>query len=252
MKKTSKVLSLSLAFALGLPVIGGLSGHAVTSVTYASEETYSYKNTVKNHVNKDQGFRKTDAFSKANDAEKKIYDVAINYGKELLEKSDATDSEFKSAAEEIRKAKDQINDTSNPYEDKAKHRVKLRLTMITAKDFLFKVPKQDYNKKEYDNLSREYGKAQLLYEDAYAEDYEYILQTSKLEDAIKEFDINNNAKAQRLRLQQAYEANKLQAQVARDLLKNYPKTVAKVKGQLEIMLKNSEKLQKEAEKALGL
>lgn len=251
MKKTSKVLSLSLAFALGLPLVGGLSQDAKVNVAYASSESYSFKNTVQNEVDKDSEFRASNAYQQTNDAKKKIYDMALEYGKELLAKEGTSSSEYKSAAEEIKKAKSDINDTTNPIEDKAKLRVELRLTMITAKDFLFKVPRQEYNKVEYDNLSREYGKAQLLYEDVSSKDYDLIIQNTRLEDAIKEFDRNNNAKAKKLRLEQAYNANKVQAQAAKDLLKNYPKTVAHVKDKLEALITNAEKLQKEAEKALA-
>ena len=250
MKRTSKVLSLSLAFALGLPLVGGLSTNAKVDTAYAASESYSFKNTVKNLVNKDSEFRTSEAYLKANDAEKKIYDMAIEYGQDLLANEGTSSSEYKAAAEEINNAKAQINDTSNPIEEKAKLRVELRLTMITAKDFLFKVPRQEYNKVEYDKLYEEYGKAQVLYDSVDSKDYDLIIQNTRLENAIKEFDINNNAKAKKLRLEQAYNANKVQAQAAKDLMKNYPKTVAHVREKLESLIKNAEKLQREAEKAL--
>lgn len=253
MKKSSKVLSLSLAFALGLPLLGGINQDAKANTAYAaSEETYSFKNTVKNFINKDTEFKASEAYLSANEAEKKIYEMAIEYGRELLENESSTSSDFKAAAEEIKKAKSEINDTSDPTRDRAKLRVNLRLTMITAKDFLFKVPRQEYNKAEYDKLYEEYGKAQLLYENVDSKDYDLIIQNTRLENAIKEFDINNNLKAKKLRLEQAYNANKIQAQAARDLIKNYPKTVAPVKEKLEALIKNAEKLQKEAEKALEI
>lgn len=51
-------------------------------------------------------------------------------------------------------------------------------------------------------------------------------------------------------LEKALNDNKIKANMARDLLTNYPKTVAKVKGKLQNILKSSETLVKEAESLL--
>lgn len=51
-------------------------------------------------------------------------------------------------------------------------------------------------------------------------------------------------------LEKALNDNKMRANMARDLLTNYPRTVAKVKGKLQNILKSSEALVKEAESLL--
>lgn len=251
MKNTKKVLGLSLVFALGFSITPAISQKVFHNVSYASQESKSFRNTLENEINKDAEFRMREEFKKANEAKIKIYEVSLNYGKELLEREDASEIEFKTVVEELRNAKASINDTSNPMEEESKDRVKLRLAMIPAKDLLLKVPRRDYNKKEYDELSAAYGKASLVYESMNPSKYDLLIAQSRLESASKNFERTNNAKARKIRLQQAYDANKLQADAARNLLENYPKTVEGVKDKLVELLKTAEKLQKQAEAALA-
>ena len=228
---------MTMALAFGLSLVNGASE---ANISYASST--SYRNNVEKYVSEDAEFRQSDDYKTANDALVKIYEINIDHAKELLNKADPSESEFETITQELRRVKADIADKSDPALDAAKFRVELRLTMIPAKDLLYSVPKREYNKKEYEELSLAYGNALNVYGDVDATNSDVILAKSSLKRAVENFEKENNRKAMIIRLEDAISANEKQANAAKMLLDNYPQTVKSVKEELQRMLKESDRL----------
>lgn len=228
---------MTMALAFGLSLVNGASE---ANISYASST--SYRNNVEKYVSEDAEFRQSDDYKTANDALVKIYEINIDHAKELLNKADTSESEFETITQELRRVKADIADKSDPALDAAKFRVELRLTMIPAKDLLYSVPKREYNKKEYEELSLAYGNALNVYGDVDATNSDVILAKSSLKRAVENFEKENNRKAMIIRLEDAISANEKQANAAKMLLENYPQTVKSVKEELQRMLKESDRL----------
>lgn len=228
-------MTMALAFGLSL-----VAGNNMSNVSYAS--TTSYRNNVQKYVNEDADFRQSEDFKNANDALVKIYEMNIDYAKVLLNNADTSEAEFDSVTQELRKVTRDIKDQSDPMRDSAKLRVELRLSMVNAKDLLISIPKRDYNKKEYEDLSLAYGQALNVFENVNASDADVILANSKLKRAAETFQRENNRKAMAIRLEAAINANKKISNTAKLLLEKYPQTVKTVKTDLEKMIKESDRL----------
>ena len=135
--------------------------------------------------------------------------------------------------------------------EKAKLRVALKLEMIPAKDLIYKVPRQEYNKVEYDKLSKAYAKALTLQDSDTASDYEFIAARKDLKKAAETFIKENNKKAQIIELENSIKRNEEQVSAAENLLANYPNTVKNVAGKLKDMIKESKTLVKESKELLA-
>ncbi|WP_044567639.1 FIVAR domain-containing protein [Anaerococcus provencensis] len=249
MKNIKKVLPIALVVTFSF--LGGVTSNSLDNVSYASQGELSYRNTISRFVREDSTFRESDAYKNANDGEKTVYRVSIGYAKELLENESTTEEQFKAAAQEVFEARNQIEDTTNPLEERGKLRVSLKLQMYPAKDLIYKSDVGEYNQKEYDNLSKAYAKALNVYNNDDATDAEIKEASVNLKDAADTFVKESNRKARIIDLENSIEKNKMQIQVAENLLKNYPKTVKNVAEKLKTMIKESKELIKESEIVLS-
>lgn len=239
-----------LAFALSIPLLGTLTHLDNTNVSYASSQEVSYKNTVKRYVREDSQYRLSDEYKMAQDAKQTIYNLSIDYAKELLADESITEDQFKSAAQEVFDAKRAIEDASDPIMDRAKLRLDLKIQLVPAKDMIYKNPKTSYNKEEYDNLTDEYAKALNVYKNIDSTDSEIRIATKNLKKA-KEIFVNEvNRKVEIINLEYSIEQNKMQVKVAENLLDNYPETVKNVSGKLKEIIKESKALIEEAEELI--
>lgn len=249
MKKIKKVLPIALVVTFSF--LGYANSNPLDNVSYASQGELSYKNTISRFVREDSTFRESDAYKNANDGERTVYRVSIGYAKELLENESTTEEQFKTAAQEVFEARNQIEDTSNPLEETGKLRVNLKLQMYPAKDLIYKSHVGEYNQKEYDNLSKAYAKALNVYNNNDATNAEIKEASSNLKNAADTFVQESNRKVRIIDLENSIEKNKMQINVAENLLKNYPKTVKNVAEKLKTMIKESKELIKESEIVLS-
>lgn len=123
--------------------------------------------------------------------------------------------------------------------------------MYPAKDLIYKSDVGEYNQEEYDKLSKAYAKALNVYNNDDATDAEIKEASVNLKDAADTFVKESNRKARIIDLENSIEKNKMQIQVAENLLKNYPKTVKNVAEKLKTMIKESKELIKESEIVLS-
>ena len=240
MKKIKKVLPMALAATFAF--IGPVTSISQNNISYASKAELTYKNTVIKFIKEDSEYRQGDLYNKANDAEKTIYDMSIDYAKELLNNESSTEDQFKAVAQEIFDAKNKIENPSNPLEETGKLRVDLKLQMYPAKELVNKSHVGEYNKKEYDDLSKAYSKALNVYNNVNSKDSELREAKTKLKNAADTFVKESNRKALIIDLENSIKKNEDQIEAAENLLKNYPKTVKKVAGKLNQMIKESKNL----------
>lgn len=174
----------------------------------------------------------------------------MDHAKALVKDQSATENQLKDIYEQIRDAKTEIANKTNPILETAKYRVGLEIQIYEVKNALETIGRYDYNKKYYDDLKLEYNYAKKLVANNKTSNYDFLKQTKDLKNAKDTFIKENNRKAYIIRLEDAIALNQKQALAAKDLLTNYPKTVSKVKDKLEKILKDSENLVKESQKLL--
>lgn len=202
------------------------------------------------YIKEDANYKQSEDYKDSNDALKLVYVLAMDHAKALVKDQSATENQLKEIYEQIRDAKTEIANKTNPILETAKYRVELEIQIYEAKNALETIGRYDYNKKYYDDLKLEYNYAKKLVADNKTSNYDFLKQTKDLKNAKDTFIKENNRKAYIIRLEDAIALNQKQALAAKDLLTNYPKTVSKVKDKLEKILKDSENLVKESQKLL--
>lgn len=248
MIKTKKVAAIGLALVFSLTGLAG--GKSCSNVSFAQGEETSYKDLLLGYIKEDANYKQSEDYKDSNDALKLIYVLAMDHAKALVKDQSATENQLKDIYEQIRDAKSEIANKTNPIMEKAKYRVELEIQIYEAKNALETIGRYDYNKKYYDDLKLEYNYAKKLVADNKTSNYDFLKQTKDLKNAKDTFIKENNRKAYIIRLEDAIALNQKQALAAKDLLTNYPKTVSKVKDKLEKILKDSENLVKESKKLL--
>lgn len=248
MTKTKKVAAIGLALVFSLTGLAG--GKSYSNVSFAQGEETSYKDLLLGYIKEDANYKESEDYKDSNDALKLVYVLAMDTAKSLVEDQNSTEEQFKEIYEQIRKAKSEIADKTNPIMEKAKYRVGLEIQIYETKNALETIGRYDYNKKYYDDLKLEYNYAKKLVADDKTSNYEFLKQAKDLKNAKDTFIKENNRKAYIIRLEDAIALNQKQAAAAKDLLTNYPKTVSKVKDKLEKILRDSENLVKESQKLL--
>lgn len=248
MTKTKKVAAIGLALVFSLTGLAG--GKSYSNVSFAQGEETSYKDLLLGYIKEDANYKQSEDYKDSNDALKLVYVLAMDHAKALVKDPSATENQLKDIYEQIRDAKSEIANKTNPIMEKAKYRVELEIQIYEAKNALETIGRYDYNKKYYDDLKLEYNYAKKLVADNKTSNYEFLKETKDLKNAKDTFIKENNRKAYIIRLEDAIALNQKQALAAKDLLTNYPKTVSKVKDKLEKILKDSENLVKESQKLL--
>lgn len=248
MTKTKKVAAIGLALVFSLT--GLADGKSCSNVSFAQGEETSYKDLLLGYIKEDASYKQSEDYKDSNDALKLVYVLAMDHAKALVRDQSATENQLKDIYEQIRDAKTEIANKTNPILETAKYRVGLEIQIYEAKNALETIGRYDYNKKYYDDLKLEYNYAKKLVADNKTSNYDFLKQTKDLKNAKDTFIKENNRKAYIIRLEDAIALNQKQALAAKDLLTNYPKTVSKVKDKLEKILKDSENLVKESQKLL--
>ena len=248
MTKTKKVAAIGLALVFSLT--GLVGGKSYSNVSFAQGEETSYKDLLLGYIKEDANYKQSEDYKDSNDALKLVYVLAMDHAKALVKDQSATENQLKDIYEQIRDAKTEIANKTNPILETAKYRVGLEIQIYEAKNALETLGRYDYNKKYYDDLKLEYNYAKKLVADEKTSNYEFLKQAKDLKNAKDTFIKENNRKAYIIRLEDAIALNQKQALAAKDLLTNYPKTVSKVKDKLEKILKDSENLVKESQKLL--
>lgn len=248
MTKTKKVAAIGLALVFSFTGLAG--GKSYSNVCFAQGEETSYKDLLLGYIKEEANYKQSEDYKDSNDALKLVYVLAMDHAKALVKDQSATENQLKEIYEQIRDAKTEIANKTNPILETAKYRVELEIQIYEAKNALETIGRYDYNKKYYDDLKLEYNYAKKLVADNKTSNYDFLKQTKNLKNAKDTFIKENNRKAYIIRLEDAIALNKKQALAAKDLLTNYPKTVSKVKDKLEKILKDSENLVKESQKLL--
>ena len=248
MTKTKKVAAIGLALVFSLT--GLVGGKSYSNVSFAQGEETSYKDLLLGYIKEDANYKQSEDYKDSNDALKLVYVLAMDHAKALVKDPSATENQLKEIYEQIRDAKTEIANKTNPILETAKYRVGLEIQIYEAKNALETIGRYDYNKKYYDDLKLEYNYAKKLVADNKTSNYDFLKQTKDLKNAKDTFIKENNRKAYIIRLEDAIALNQKQALAAKDLLTNYPKTVSKVKDKLEKILRDSENLVKESQKLL--
>lgn len=229
---------------------GLAGGKSYSNVCFAQGEETSYKDLLLEYIKEDANYKQSEDYKDSNDALKLVYVLAMDHAKALVKDQSATENQLKEIYEQIRDAKTEIANKTNPILETAKYRVELEIQIYEAKNALETIGRYDYNKKYYDDLKLEYNYAKKLVANNKTSNYDFLKQTKDLKNAKDTFIKENNRKAYIIRLEDAIALNQKQALAAKDLLTNYPKTVSKVKDKLEKILKDSENLVKESQKLL--
>ena len=246
MKKINKVLPVALAVTFSF--LGPVTHFSNANVSYAE---LSYRNNLLRYISEYSEYRQSDVYKNALDAKKIIYKISIAYAKDLVNNESASEDQYKSAAQEIADIKRDIEDTTNPLEEKAKVRAGLKIQLYPAKELVYNSYVGDYNQKEYDNLSKAYAKALNVYENTESTETELREALTNLKNASDIFVKESNRKVRIIDLENSIKNNKIQIEAAENLLKNYPNTVKNVSEKLKGLINDSKALITEAETVLS-
>ena len=132
----------------------------------------------------------------------------------------------------------------------AKVRVSTRLEIQRAKEVIDAASNNDKTLSAYNKLCYVYYDALDRYKNKAESKSDYKAIYEDVNKAIENLE-NAKTDAYKNSLVKAIEENKKQSKFAKDLLKNYPNTVEKIKGQLEELVKTSEEMVKKAESILA-
>ena len=249
MKKTSKILALSLVFTLGLGVSELTDTQNLNNTSYA-EELIDYDDLLKKEYDGKDEFMASEIYQNANDAKKKIYELNIEHAKEYLDGNTVGDN-AKSIYQEIIDTKEEIKTNEfKDVEEMAKVRVSTRLEIQRAKEVIDAASNNDKTLSAYNKLCYVYYDALDRYKNKAESKSDYKAIYEDVNKAIENLE-NAKTDAYKNSLVKAIEENKKQSKFAKDLLKNYPNTVEKIKGQLEELVKTSEEMVKKAESILA-
>ncbi|MDO5047971.1 MAG: hypothetical protein Q4D88_05425 [Anaerococcus sp.] len=235
MKKTKILLAAGLSLGL---VLAGSNEVNLNQVAYASNEE-DFKAKLEKEVKNSEDYKQSKEYKSANEAERKVYDMNIDYAKEVL--AGEAHGKYEDIYKEIKSAKKEIESVDNSDMEESKARVNLRLKLYDVEELIKEAEPTAYTKPYLDKLkSQSYrARAAILNTELDKKGYENALED--LEDAVKAYK-KSILDEKIIALKKAIRDNKESADAAKMLLKNYPNTVANIKDDLNALIEKSDKL----------